>query len=141
LTFRLRSSATTRSAPAVLADMVSAIGTTGTGFLQNDARWRSLECLPPSELRPPHYARLEVDDRVGVLAGFALRLAAQHVSVARLVQPQGDATATLHALTHESPAGRLEAALDEIAGLPETRAAPTSLPITSDRGVAALGWA
>jgi len=63
--------------------MVSAIGTTGTGFLQNDACSRSLEC----------------------------------------------------------PVGRLEAALDEIAGLPETRAAPTSLPVIFDRGVPAPGWA
>ncbi len=121
--------------------MVSAIGTTGTGLLQNDACWRSLERLPPGGLHSSHYARLDVDDRVGVLADLAVRLASQHVSVARLVQHQGDGHGTLHVLTHESPAGRLEAALDEIAGLPETRAARTSLPVISDRGVAGLGWA
>jgi hypothetical protein len=117
--------------------MVSAIGTTGTGLCQTDACWRSLERLPPGELRSPHDVRLDVD----VLAGLALRLAAEHVSAARLVQHQGDGHATLHVLTYESPAGRLEAALDEIAGLPETRAARTSLPVISDRGVPGLGWA
>src|SRR6059058_5992179 len=34
------------TASAVVADMVSVIGTTGTGFLQNDACWRTLERLP-----------------------------------------------------------------------------------------------
>ena len=31
-----------RNASAVVADMVSVVGTTGTGFLQNDACWRTL---------------------------------------------------------------------------------------------------
>src|SRR5918996_93548 len=128
------------TASAVVADMVSVIGTTGTGFLQNDPVRRTLERLPPGEIRSPHYVRLQVDDRPGVLADLALRLAAQDVSVARLVQHQGNGQATLHVVTHEAPAGRLEAALQEIAGLPETRAAPTSLPVVSDRGVPGLGW-
>ena len=34
------------TASAVVADMVSIVGTTGTGFLQNDPVWRSLERLP-----------------------------------------------------------------------------------------------
>ncbi len=37
--------------------------------------------------------------------------------------------------------GTIEAALAEIAALPETRAAPVALPVISDRGVAELGWA
>lgn len=51
------------------------ITTTGTGFLQNDACWRSLGKLPPGELRSPHYLHIEVADRVGVLALVAQRLA------------------------------------------------------------------
>ena len=38
------------TASAVVADMVSVVGTTGTGFLQNDPVWRNLEQLPPGEL-------------------------------------------------------------------------------------------
>ena len=34
------------TASAVIADMVSVVGTTGTGFLENDACWRTLERLP-----------------------------------------------------------------------------------------------
>src|SRR5881227_422493 len=71
------------TASAVVADMVSVIGTTGTGFLQNDACWRSFERLPPGELRSPYYVHIDVEDRPGVLAHIARRLAAHEVSVAR----------------------------------------------------------
>jgi homoserine dehydrogenase len=129
------------TASAVVADMVTIVGTTGTGFLQNDACWRSLERLPEGEVASPFYVRVEVADLPGVLALVALRLAAHGVSVARLVQQQGDGSATLHIVTHEAAAGRLRDALDEIDGLDETRAAASALPVVSDRGVAELGWA
>ncbi len=128
------------TASAVVADMVSVIGTTGTGFLQNDACWRTLEPLPAGELRSPYYVRLEVDDRAGVLAHVAERLAAQGVSVARLVQHQDDGAATIHIVTHEAPQGRLVAALAEIGTLPESLSAPSALSVISDRGVPGLGW-
>jgi homoserine dehydrogenase len=128
------------TASAVVADMVSVIGTTGTGFLQNDACWRTLPQLPPGELRSPYYLRLHVEDRAGVLAHVALRLAAHGVSIARLVQQQANGSATLHVVTHEAPGGDLEDALDEIAALPETKSPPAAIPVVSDRGVPELGW-
>jgi homoserine dehydrogenase len=128
------------TASAVVADMVSVIGTTGTGFLQNDACWRTLPQLPAGELRSPYYLRLDVEDRAGVLAHVALRLAAHGVSIARLVQQQANGSATLHVVTHEAPAGDLEDALDEIAALPETKSPPAAIPVVSDRGVPELGW-
>jgi homoserine dehydrogenase len=129
------------TASAVVADMVSVIGTTGTGFLQNDACWRELERLPAGELPSPFYVRVDVDDRAGVLAHVAERLAAHGVSVARLVQHQDDGRASLHVVTHEAPAGRVTAALAEIEQLPETRGRPSALRVVSDRGVPGLGWA
>jgi homoserine dehydrogenase len=129
------------TASAVVADIVGVIGTTGTGFLQNDACWRTLERLPPGELRSPYYVRLVVEDRAGVLAHVALRLAAHGVSVARLVQQQENGSATLHVVTHEAPGGALADALAEVAALPETKGPPGALPVVSDRGVPGLGWA
>jgi homoserine dehydrogenase len=129
------------TASAVVADMVSVIGTTGTGFLQNDACWRTLERLPAGELRSPFYVHLEVEDRAGVLAHVAERFAAEGVSIARLVQHQGADGATLHVVTHEAPAGRLQAALEAIGGLPESRTPPSAMRVISDRGVPGLGWA
>jgi homoserine dehydrogenase len=121
--------------------MVSIIGTTGTGFLQNDACWRTVERLDPGRLRSPFYVRIEVEDRAGVLAHVALRLASHGVSIARLVQKQVNGSATLHIVTHEAPAGDLDAALEEIAELEESTAPPSALPVISDRGVPGLGWA
>src|SRR3954451_11493518 len=102
------------TASAVVADLIAVVGTTGTGFLQNDACWRELPRLPEGEVASPYYVRVEVADRPGVLALVALRLAAQGISVARLVQRPGEGSATLHIVTHEAPAGRLRKALDEI---------------------------
>jgi homoserine dehydrogenase len=129
------------TASAVVADMVSIIGTTGTGFLQNDACWRELERLPEGEARSPYYLRIEVEDVAGVLAQIALRLSAHRISVARLVQHQRNGSATLHVVTHEGAEGDLKSALQEIESLPETRGAPSALPVISDRGIAGLGWA
>jgi homoserine dehydrogenase len=129
------------TASAVVADMVSIIGTTGTGFLQNDACWRELDRLPEGEARSPYYLRVEVDDVAGVLAQIALRLSAHRISVARLVQHQRDGGATLHVVTHEGAEGDLRSALQEIESLPETRGMPSALPVISDRGIAGLGWA
>jgi homoserine dehydrogenase len=129
------------TASAVVADMVSIIGTTGTGFLQNDACWRELDRLPEGEARSPYYLRVEVDDVAGVLAQIALRLSAHRISVARLVQHQRDGGATLHVVTHEGAEGDLRSALQEIESLPETRGTPSALPVISDRGIAGLGWA
>jgi homoserine dehydrogenase len=131
----------TETASAVVADMVSVIGTTGTGFLQNDACWRELERLERGRLRSPFYIRLDVDDRAGVLAHVAMRLATHGVSIGRLVQHQDNGAATLHIVTHEAPTGDVDAALAEIGGLEESRAAPSALPVVSDRGVPGLGWA
>src|SRR5262249_18428657 len=93
------------TASAVVGDLVSIVGTTGTGFLQNDPVWQSLPALPPGELPSPHYLRLEVEDRAGVLAAIAQALAAESVSVARLVQQAGDGHAGLHAIPPEAAGG------------------------------------
>jgi homoserine dehydrogenase len=129
------------TASAVVSDMVSVIGTSGTGFLQNDACWRELERLEPGDLVSPFYLRLHVDDRPGVLARVAGVLSENGVSVARLVQDPAEDTATLHVITHEARSGSVGAAVDELEQLPETRSRPRAIRVVSDRGVRGLGWA
>jgi homoserine dehydrogenase len=121
------------TASAVIADMVSVVGTTGTGFLQDDPTWRELRALPRGELRSPVYLRVEVDDRAGVLAQIAERLAAHGVSVARLVQQQLAGGAELHVVTHEAAAGSVDAALADVAALEATHGTPTRLPVVASR--------
>jgi homoserine dehydrogenase len=128
------------TASAVVADLVSIVGTTGSGFLQEDPARRALPRLSPAELRSPFYVRIDVEDRAGVLAQIARRLADQTISVARLVQNQTADGAALHIVTHEAPAGSLAAALEAITAMPETRGAPVALRVVSDRGVEELGW-
>ncbi len=128
------------TASAVIADMVSIIGTTGTGFLHNDASWRELERLPGGELLSPFYMQVTVDDRPGVLARVAERLAEHKVSIARLVQTQMDGGATLHIVSHEAAYGAVESALAEIDKLPESREISAAFPVISERGISELGW-
>jgi homoserine dehydrogenase len=123
------------TASAVVADMVSVLGTTGTGFLQNDAVYRELERLPRGELVSAFYVRLEVADRPGVLAHVAERFADEGVSIAQLTQHLVDGQAALDVVTHAAPAGRVEAALERIAALDEVRAAPEALRMIAERGV------
>ncbi len=123
------------TASAVVADIVGVIGTTGTGFLQNDAVWRELPRLPEGELRSEFYFRLDVADRPGVLAHVAERLSEEGVSIARLAQTPTDGRAGIDIVTHEAPAGRLAAALDAIGALDEVGARPEPLRLIADRGV------
>jgi homoserine dehydrogenase len=121
------------TASAVVADMVSVVGTTGTGFLQNDACWRELPFLDPGDLRAPYYIRVEVEDRPGVLALVAEGLAAHGVSIARLTQHLLEEGAALDVVTHVAPLGKLAAALDDVSALGAVRGRPTALRVISDR--------
>jgi homoserine dehydrogenase len=121
------------TATAVVADLVSVVGTAGTGFLQNDACWRELPRLDPGEWRSPSYLHLEVADRPGVLAHVTSRLAAQEVSVAQLVQHLGDGEATLDLVLHRAPAGAVAKAAAEIATFPEVLRPPFLVPVVSER--------
>jgi homoserine dehydrogenase len=123
----------TETASAVVADLVSVVGTAGTGFLQNDACWRELERLDPNAWRSPFYVHLDVADRPGVLAHAASRLAAHEVSVAQLVQRLGDGQAALDLVLHEAPLGQVAAALAEISAFPEVLGRPFVAPVISDR--------
>ncbi len=121
------------TASAVVADLVSVVGTSGTGFLQNDACWRELALLPSSEWRSPFYVHLEVSDRPGVLAHAASRLAAHEVSVAQLVQRLENGSATLELVLHRAPYGEVAAALREIAAFPEVLRPPFALPVITEQ--------
>jgi homoserine dehydrogenase len=122
----------TETASAVVADLVSVVGTAGTGFLQNDACWRELERLDPDAWRSPFYVHLDVADQPGVLAHAASRFAAHDVSVAQLVQRLADGQAALDLVLHEAPLGQVAAALAEISAFPEVLGRPFVAPVVTD---------
>jgi homoserine dehydrogenase len=123
------------TASAVVADLVSVLGTQGTGFLQNDPCWRELATLPAGELVSPYYLRLEVNDRPGVLAQIAEKLALSGVSVARLTQEHGGEEAVLDLVTHAAPAERINAALAALVTLDFVRARPEAFRFVTERGI------
>jgi homoserine dehydrogenase len=128
------------TASAVVADVVSIVGTTGTGFLQNDPVRRELAPLDADEHATPTYLRIDVEDRPGVLSTVTGVLADNAISIARLVQVPSDGGAVLHVVTHRAPSGALRAATARLIDLAEAKESVLAVPVISDRGVAELGW-
>ena len=117
------------TASAVVADLVSVVGTSGTGFLQNDACWRELPQLDPARWSAPFYVHVDVADRPGVLGHAATTLAKHNVSVAQLVQHLEPGRAALDLVLHDSAAGDVDAALQELASSPEVLGSPFVAPV------------
>ncbi len=117
------------TASAVVADLVSVVGTSGTGFLQNDACWRELPKLDPAAWRAPFYVHLDVADRPGVLGHAAATFAEHEVSIAQLVQRVEPGGAALDLVVHDAMIGSVEAALDELAASPEMLGRPFIAPV------------
>src|SRR5256885_1967506 len=121
-------------ATVAFGSRVTLVGTTGTGFLQNDACWRTLPRLPPGDVRSPFYLHVEVEDRPGVLAHIAERIAAENVSIARLTQRQLGDGASLDVVTHDAAGGKVANAVAAIADIAEVHAAPTVMPVIAEAG-------
>jgi homoserine dehydrogenase len=117
------------TASAVVADLVSVVGTSGTGFLQNDACWRELPRLDPVGWRAPFYVHLDVADQPGVLGHAAATFAKHDVSIAQLVQHLEPERAALDLVLHDARIGSVEAALDELSRSPDVLAQPFIAPV------------
>jgi homoserine dehydrogenase len=117
------------TASAVVADLVSVVGTSGTGFLQNDACWRELPRLDPARWTAPFYVHLDVADRPGVLGQAATTLAKHNVSVAQLVQHLEPGRAALDLVLHDAAVGDVDTALQELASSPEVLGPPFVAPV------------
>jgi homoserine dehydrogenase len=119
------------TASAVVADLVSVVGTSGTGFLQNDACWRELPRLDAADWRAPFYVHLDVADQPGVLGHAAATFAGHDVSIAQLVQHLEPGRAALDLVLHDAKIGSVEAALDELSDSPDVLDRPFVAPVIS----------
>jgi homoserine dehydrogenase len=115
------------TASAVIGDVMSVLGTTGTGFFQNDGYFRQLPVVPESAVPSAFYLRLDVLDQPGVLAQISRVLADVDVSIESVIQRAADGRAQLVVTTHPAPEGRFFEAVDQIRALGVTSAEPRVL--------------
>jgi homoserine dehydrogenase len=121
------------TATAVIGDLLSVVGTRGTGFLQHDGYYRNLPVLAPDEQVSASYVRLAVDDLPGVLAQLAGLFGAHGISLRTVIQrPRPDGAAELVLLTHPARIGDLQDAIGEVQDLDCIRGATRTLRVLSE---------
>jgi homoserine dehydrogenase len=119
------------TASAVIGDVMSVLGTSGTGFFQHDGFFRTLPIVPEAEVTSGFYLRLDVLDQPGVLAAISSILADEGVSIESVIQRAAAGRAQLVVTTHPAPEGRFFAAITRIAELQATAGEPRVLRVLS----------
>ena len=122
------------TASAVVADLIDvATGRAARTFARLDLRSDAHELLPSSEVRRQYYLRIPVLDQPGQLAGIAQRLGDQGISIASVIQHEGDGTADTAAtgdavplviMTHQTTEAAVARATEGLDGL--------CLPVVAD---------
>ena len=105
------------TASAVIGDVMTVLGTSGTGFFTHDGYFRQVPIVPEADVPSAFYLRLDVLDAPGVLAQISRVLADQQVSIESVIQRAFDGRAQLVVTTHPAPEGRFFAAVHGIQGL------------------------
>ena len=125
------------TASAVAADLIDiARGEAGPAFAMPAMALRGFANAGPEARTGRAYIRLTVQDRPGVLADITAALRDAGVSIESLIQPASapDGTALVVMLTHESREQAVRHALDAMAGLASSTAAPLFMPILPEDG-------
>lgn len=117
------------TASAVLADVLSILGTHSGSFLHNALADAGRPIAAVSAMPSAYYLRLQVADRPGVLAGVASIMADAGLSIRTVVQKGEGDGARLVMILHAGTEDRMAAALDRIAALPEVREDPVMLRV------------
>jgi homoserine dehydrogenase len=125
------------TASAVAADLIDiARGENGPAFAMPAMALSQIPHAGPEARSGRAYVRLTVQDRPGVLADITAALRDAGVSIESLIQPASapDGTALIVMLTHESHEQAVAHALDAMAALPASTAAPLFMPILPEDG-------
>ena len=117
------------TASAVVADVLSILGTHRGSFLHNALADAGRPIAPPSAAPTAYYVRLEVADRPGVLAKVASLMADAGLSIRTVVQSGEGDGARLVMILHRGGDDRLVPALERIAALDEVREQPVMLRV------------
>lgn len=113
------------TASAVVADLIDvASGRAAITFRSLDFTEDRMELTSPDSIERRYYLRFSVDDRPGVLASIASTLTEESISIASVVQSEGDGTAgsdtapeqvPLVIMTHTTTEAAMRRALSNIA--------------------------
>jgi homoserine dehydrogenase len=117
------------TASAVVADVLSILGTHTGSFLHNALADAGRPILEPGGVRSAFYVRTRVADRPGVLARIATVFAEHQLSIRTVVQEGSGEEAQLVLILHEGLERQLQAAVAQIAPLPEVRGEPVVLRV------------
>ena len=107
------------TASAVVADLIDvATGRAAQTFARLDLRTDAHRLLPPEKVRQRYYLRMSIRDEPGRFAGIAQRLGDNGISIASVIQHEGDGQAghevPLVVMTHEATAEAVAKAMDGI---------------------------
>lgn len=93
------------------------------------------KCKPADEIVSEYYLRLHVEDEPGVLAQIAGALAAHHVGISSVIQPEGKegGCVPLMLMIHRATTARIKKALAEIQQLACVRGEPLLLRVENFR--------
>ena len=105
------------TASAVLADILSVLGTQQGSFLHNALADAGRPIAPPGAVPSAFYLRTEVADRPGVLARIASIFAEEDLSILSVVQSGSGDEASLVLILHEGLEDSMRRAVARIGGL------------------------
>ncbi|MGD9696808.1 MAG: homoserine dehydrogenase [Thermoleophilia bacterium] len=117
------------TASAVIADILSILGTHQGSFLHNALADAGRPIAPPGAVRSAFYVRMSVADRPGVLARVASGFADEELSIRTVVQSGSGDEARLVLVLHEGPESRMEAAVARMRELEDVRDEPVVLRV------------
>jgi homoserine dehydrogenase len=117
------------TASAVVADVLSILGTHQGSFLHNALADAGRAIADPGLTTSSFYVRMAVADRPGVLAAVASAFAGEGLSIRTVVQTGSGDEARLVLVLHEGEERRMQRALARVRGLDEVRGEPVMLRV------------
>jgi homoserine dehydrogenase len=117
------------TASAVVADVLSILGTHQGSFLHNAMADAGRGIIPAGLVGSAFYARMSVADRPGVLARVASIFGEEHLSIRTVVQSGAGEEASLVLVLHEGVEERMERAMARIRVLDDVRGEPVVLRV------------
>ena len=117
------------TASAVIADILSILGTHQGSFLHNALADAGRPIARPGDVRSAFYLRMSVADRPGVLARIASVFGEEGLSIRSVVQGGSGEEASLILILHSGPEQRMADALARVRALDDVRSEPVMIRV------------